>query len=187
MSAHAAAAAPGRRRPERDTVSALFDAPEAVDRAVAALIGAGLPRDLIEVAVSPEAARRHYAGRARAPGREALRYAGIGGLTGLILGALISLILAALPGFLDPGIGAIVQLLGPNLCTVGGAALGGIIGLFVRRRPAPRHARAAEAPSAIIIVVTARSEREAATLARILARSGGREPRLEAGSDRNPA
>ena len=170
------------RRPapvESHAVSALFDSPEAVDQAVTALIRAGVPRDLIEIVVSPEAAGRFYGGRVRGLGRETMRFAGIGGLAGLILGAAISLVIIALPGFQDPGLEAIVQLIGPNFVTVAGALVGAAIGLFVRRRAELRFARDSEAPYAIVVVVVARSLDEEQALARILVANGGRAPRRE--------
>ncbi|HEX7117933.1 MAG TPA: hypothetical protein VF212_04060 [Longimicrobiales bacterium] len=172
------AGAAERRRLEPGAVSALFESEEAVDRAVTRLVGSGVPRDLIEVVVSPEAARRYYVGRARAPGREALRWAGIGGLTGLVLGSVLATVLIALPGFEDAGTTALIQLAGPNLATVAGACLGGIGGLLRCRRPDSRHARAAQEPDAIVLLVGARGEAEASRLAELLVGSGGREPRI---------
>jgi len=166
-------------RPEAEAVSALFTDPAAVDRALARLVALGIPRDLIEVVVSPEAAALHYEGRAQARRREAFRYAGIGGLTGLITGAIVSIIMIAWPGFQTPDALAIVQLLGPNFMTVGGAAVGGLIGLFVHRRPRRIHARALEAPVSIVVVVTTRSEEETTAVVKALAESGGSSPRLE--------
>lgn len=165
---------------ERTAVSALFDDPAAVDRVVARLVRAGVPRDLIDVVVSPEAAERYYPTRARAPGRDAMRYAGAGGLIGLLVGTVISFALIAWPGFQPPGMAIIAQLLGPNLCTVGGAALGALIGLGVRRRAERRHQRAREAPDSIVVVVTARSTEEERALLGELREAGGREPRVEA-------
>jgi len=168
---------PRRARHESDAVSAIFDSADAVDRALLRLNRAGVPRDLVEVVVSPAAAARHYAGKAKPLGREAVRYAGIGGLIGLLVGAAISLVIVVLPGFHDAGLTALAQLIGPNLAAVGGAAVGGIIGLFVHRRPDRRFARAAESPDAIVVVVTARSEEEVRGITAILSESGGREPR----------
>jgi hypothetical protein len=154
-------------------VSALFDDRAAVDRAVMALTSSGFPRDLIEVIVAPPAARRFYGGVARRPRREALRFAGIGGLVGLVLGAAIALAMLAVSGFAKPGLGALAQLLGPNVTTLLGVLVGGLIGAFVRRDPAPRHARAGESPEAILVVVRAGSNSEAAAVAVMLGSAGG--------------
>lgn len=161
-------------------VSALFDDPAHVDDALARLTRAGVPRDLVHVVVSPTAARRFYPNRARSLGRETMRFAGIGGLIGLIVGAVVSLVFIARPGFAEPGLGAITQLLGPNLATVTGALVGAFLGLFIRRRAEPRFIRAAEAPDAIVVVVTARTREEQRALSGLLTASGGKEPRHEA-------
>src|SRR4029079_12016970 len=81
-------ASTGSREPL--AVTALFDTAAGVDAALDALYNAGMPRDLIDVVVSPEAAAHFRGGYVRGPGRETFRFAGIGGLTGLMLGAAIS-------------------------------------------------------------------------------------------------
>jgi hypothetical protein len=80
---------------------------------------------------------------------------------------------------MDTGILPIIQLIGPNFATVSGAIIGGLIGLFTPRKPNPRHARAAEAPDTIAVVVTLRSREEAEHIAQILSASGGDAPRIE--------
>jgi hypothetical protein len=164
------------------TLTALFDGREAVDRAVDALYAAGIPRDLVEVVVSREAAARFYADAPRAPrrpGRETFRYAGIGGLIGFVTGVAIGLITVALPGVEAPGGMAPVQVFGPNMATVTGAAVGALIGYFRRQRPNPRHARAAEQTGAIVLAVAARSTEEARLLGEIVTTQGGRDVRVD--------
>jgi hypothetical protein len=107
------------------------------------------------------------------------RYAGIGGLTGLLIAATLSLVIIALPGEAPPGRTAIVQLLGPNFGTVAGAALGALFGALRRRRPSRRYARAAEAASAILVAVRTREEVDLETLQAILGASGARDIRVE--------
>jgi hypothetical protein len=170
-------ARPGRLEPV--VITALYDSREAVDDALHRLHAAGVPRDLIEVVVSRDAADRFYRGLARAPGRETFRFAAIGGLVGLILSATLSLAIVAMPGWESPGAIAIVQLLGPNVGTVGGAALGALFGALRSRQPSRRHARAAENASAILLVVRAQSADDVPLLERILVESGGREVRME--------
>lgn len=175
--AQAAAAASGQRLREPLTVTALFDDRVAVTGAVDALYSAGTPRDLVEVVVSRAAAEKHYADAAsgvRRPGRETFRYAGIGGLVGFIVGVAIGLITVAMPGIEDPGGMALVQVFGPNMATVVGAALGAVIGFFRRQRPNPRHARAAEESGSIVLAVATRSHEEARVLGEIMAANGGR-------------
>ena len=164
------------------TVTALFDSRADVENALGGLYTVGLPRDLIEVVVSREAAAHFPAGVARRAGRETFRFAGIGGLTGLLLGAVISLGMVAWPGLDAPGEQAIVQLLGPNFGLVTGAALGATAGFFRHRRPDPRHARVAEAAGAIVVAVTVRSQEEGALMIQLLPKCGGREPQIQSRS-----
>ncbi|RIL07152.1 MAG: hypothetical protein DCC71_04045 [Proteobacteria bacterium] len=155
-------------------VSALFDAPDAADEAVLRLCEAGIPRDRIEVAVSPDAARLHYGGRARASRHQALRFAAIGGFAGLLGGAALSLVMLALPGRAEPGAALFVQLLGPNLATVAGALAGAAIGLAVPRKPKPRHTRALADRDAIVVLVEGADAQQVRDAAAQLERSGGR-------------
>lgn len=176
--------ASGERLREPLTVTALLDAPEAVDPVLDALYTAGTPRDLIEVVVSRRAAERFYSGATgrqapRSRGRETWSYAGAGALIGFVGGVLISLVMVAWPGIDAPGGLALVQLAGPNFGTIAGAAVGALIGAFRRKRPDPRLARAAEASNAIVVAVAARSNREAALLGQLLAGQGGRDVRVE--------
>jgi len=164
------------------TVTALFDSAAGVDAALDALYTAGMPRDLIDVVVSPEAAAHFRGGFVRGPGRETFRFAGIGGLTGLVLGAATSLVMVAWPGLDAPGGQAIAQLLGPNVGLVAGAALGACAGFFLHRSPDKRHARAADAAGAIVVAVAARSQAEGILIARLLTERGGRDARFEDGS-----
>lgn len=176
--------ASGERMREPLSVTALFDTPEGVERALDVLYSAGTPRDLIEVVVSREAADRFFATaprqwRPRARRRETWRYAGMGALIGFLCGVVLSLIMVAWPGIEAPGGLALVQLAGPNFGTIAGAAIGALIGAFRRQRPDPRYARAAEAANAVVLAVSARSESEATLLAQLLAGQGGRDVRIE--------
>ena len=172
-------ASTGSREPL--TVTALFDSAAGVDAALDALYNAGTPRDLIDVVVSPEAAAHFRGGFVRGPGRETFRFAGIGGLTGLMLGAAISLVMVAWPGLDAPGGQAIAQLLGPNVGLVAGAAVGACVGFFLHRSPDKRHARAANAAGAIVVAVATRSQAEGVLIARLLTERGGRDARFEDG------
>ena len=182
----ATATASGQRLREPITLTALFDDPDAVDRALDALYTAGTPRDLVEVVVSREAAERFYGPAAgsnrrppRPPGRETFRYAGIGGGIGFVAGVLVGLVTVAFPGIDAPGGHALVQIAGPNETTIGGAAIGALVGFFRHQKPDPRFARAAEASGAIVLAVSTRGEREAALLTRLLEGQGGHDVRVE--------
>jgi hypothetical protein len=176
----------GYREREPFVLTALFDTPEAVDRALDALYTAGVPRDLIDVVVSRAAAQRFYGAQgpgrraAREPGRETFRYAGAGALAGFVAGVLFSLLMLIWPGIEAPGAMAPVALFGPNVGTTAGAAIGALVGFTRRQRPDPRYARAADAADAILLAVRARGAAEAELLERLVRGQGGREPRLEA-------
>lgn len=170
---------PDPRRPQPHTVSASFHDTAGVQNALEELVRAGVPRDLIDIVVAPPAARKFYPKSSHRPGNDALRFAGAGGLIGLVIGSIVSLILIMLPGFFDTGIIPYVQLIGPNFATVAGAVIGAAIGLFRRRRPNPHHARAAREPDAIIVVTSLRSREEAQRIANILGSVGGREPVIQ--------
>lgn len=182
---HAVQGGSGWRSPEPLVVSALFNAPDAVDRTLDALYSAGVPRDLIEVVVSRVAAERFYgasaAGRTnlRKPGRETFRFAGAGALIGFVVGVLFSLLMLMWPGIEAPGALAPVALFGPNVGTTLGAALGALVGSTRRQRPDARFARAAEAENAILLAVRTRGTREAELLARLIQSQGGAAGRIE--------
>lgn len=153
--------------------SAFFDAPAAVERGLTALTDVGLPRDLAEVVVTREGAERYYGGTARGPGRETMRYAGIGGLIGLVAGAGVALVMLAIGTSSTPS-AALVQLLGPNMATVVGACLGALTGALVRRKAERRHARVEKQAGAILLLALARSRGEAEILLAALTSQGGR-------------
>lgn len=163
---------------EPRTVTTLFDSRAGVENALDALYTVGMPRDLIEVVVSREAAAHFPTGVPRRGVRETFRFAGIGGLTGLLVGAAISLGMVAWPGLDAPGDQAIVQLLGPNFGLVTGAALGAAVGFLRHRLPDARHARAAEVAGAIVVAVTVRSSEEVALIVQLLGKCGGRAPQI---------
>ncbi len=166
-------------RSKRIAVTGLFDTAEAVQGALEELVAAGLPRDLIEVVASPEAVERFYHGRALRSARDTFRWAGVGAIVGLLVGAAVSLALVALPGFRPPGLMAWVQLVGPNLATVTGAVLGAVYGWFRRRRPSPWHARLRDGDGRILVAAFAHGEPEVEVVVRILGDAGGAEVRTE--------
>jgi hypothetical protein len=183
---HAVEAGSGYREREPLVVTALFDSPDSVDRALDALYTVGVPRDLIEVVVSRSAAQRFYRVRgpgrrpAREPGRETFRFAGIGALVGFAGGLGFSLLMLMWPGLDAPGGMAPVALFGPNVGTISGAAVGALLGFLRRQQPDPRYARAAEAENAIVLAVRMRGPREAELLGNLVAGQGGRDLRIDA-------
>lgn len=160
-------------------VTAVFPDRGATESAVSAALRAGLPRDRVEVVVTPAVAGREFGDVRPRPRHRAVVSAAVGGLIGLVLGILVGLVLVLLPGYHDPGGLAFAQLLGPNLTTLGGALVGAVIGFFRRGPPPPHHDRVDEAPDGVLVSVSARSEEEVELLARLLGEAGG-DPRVEA-------
>ena len=80
-----------------------------------------------------------------------------------------------LPGFLDPGVMAWAQLLGPNFGAILGATVGAVYGTFVRRKPAPWHVRLREGEDIILVAALVQRREEIGSIARILTENGGRE------------
>lgn len=158
--------------PQPGTVTALLADRAATESAVAELLRAGIPRDQVDVVVTPALASREFRDVRSRPRNRALVSAAIGGFVGLLLGSLLGLVLVWLPGVHDAGVLVFAQLLGPNVATLTGAVIGAVIGAFRRPEPSPRHARLEEDPGRILVTVTARSREEAALLAELLEQAG---------------
>ena len=167
-----------RHRHHLATISGYVTSPEAAEMAVEVLTAAGIPRDLVEVAVSPSSDAKFYGGRARRLGTLALPYAAKGGLAGLLVSVILALEILILPGFELPEKLARVQLYGPNYGAVGGAILGAIIGTFRRQKPKGVYGRACER-DAILIVVHDRPSAEARLVARLIEELGVEDVRID--------
>ena len=114
--------------PASFTVSAFFTQEKAIDTAITACLHRGIPRDLIDVAVSSGAAAKFYPGAA-GPNRDSwFSWAGRGALTGLLLSSALALIILFFSGYETSRPMAIIQLLGPDLGVLIGAALGALYG-----------------------------------------------------------
>jgi MFS family permease len=161
-----------QQSPGRLSVSAFYESAAEVARVLERLTLAGIPRDLVEVVVSPEAAAEFYPRRARRLGNQSFRYAGIGALVGFLGGAGISLFIVMMPGFAPAGWAAIAQLLGPNVGTLLGGVIGALAGLFAKRRARDMYHRALERKAILVLVHDRRTEDLPATQD-ILAQAGG--------------
>ncbi|MDP2313595.1 MAG: hypothetical protein Q8P41_11865 [Pseudomonadota bacterium] len=163
----------------RVTVSALFHDPVAVEDAIYRLELAGVPRDRIEVIVSPAGARRWFHGRARSGRRQALTGAGVGAVVGLLVGGAIGLAVVALPGRNPPSIVLWAQLLGPNAGSLAGALIGAAVGWFVPERPRPVWRRVV-GQEEILVAVEGCAPTEVPAAQAALVAAGGAEPAVEA-------
>ena len=162
-------------------IAAYFEEPQQVEEAIYRIGLLGVPRDLIEVVVSPTVASR-YGGRAHRLGNRMMAYAGAGALIGLLLGIALSLVVVLLPGTVEPGWLAFVQLLGPNAATLLGALLGGLLGALVPQRPVEIYHLAHEREE-ILLVVHRATPSQAERLVELLQELGSDDVRvLKAGA-----
>lgn len=111
-------------------VSGFFDNEQAIEQVLHGCLQRGIPRDLIEVAVSPAAAPRFFGGKSGKPRDSWFSWAGRGALTGLLLTAAVSLVIVMLPGYETSQTMAVVQLLGPDIGVIAGAAMGALYGML---------------------------------------------------------
>lgn len=139
-------------RARRRSISAFLPNNELVERALIELANLGVPRDLIEVVVSPVVAAREYKRRPQALGRQSFRFAGAGAVTGLLVGAALSLLLILNPGRDLSSALSLVQLLGPNFGLLFGAVVGAVIGWFAKRHPKGDALRAIERDQILVLV-----------------------------------
>ncbi|HYD33965.1 MAG TPA: hypothetical protein VEA39_05285 [Methylophilaceae bacterium] len=166
-------------RPVSYTVSGFFKDEAAVSTVLHACVHRGVPRDLIDVAVSEAAAPKFYGGRAR-PNRDSwFSWTGRGALAGLIISAVISLIIILIPGFNMSEIMAIVQLLGPDIGVIAGAFLGAIYGWLKTADVRPQFRRATSRSDAVLMLVHLQPEDEAKELQEIFRTQGGEEVIME--------
>lgn len=166
--------APAAELRETYTVSAFFDSEERATRAMMALLNQGIPRSLIDVAVSEAANRRFFHGRGRKYHDSTFSFAGRGALIGLLISAAFTLAITILPGFPEPGVLAIVQLFGPNVGVVTGGAFGALWALLRRAHPSRHYYRALER-EALLLLVQLRPKEEVAHITELLSRLGGQE------------
>lgn len=167
-----------RNRNGLSNVSGFVTSPDAAETAVEVLLAGGIPRDLVEVVVSPGGNEEHYGGKARRLGTRTLSYAAKGALIGLFASIILSLYLLILPGFRLPEQLAFVQLLGPNIGTLLGAVVGGLAGALQQRQPKGVYARVGER-DAILLVVLDRPREQAPVVVRLLEELGVEDVRIE--------
>jgi hypothetical protein len=158
-------------------VSGFFSREEDVLQAMIDVLASGIPRDLIEIAVSKEAAALFSKRvRTRRPSYRAAN-AGRGALIGLITFALISAALIVSGAEWKGQLLTWIMLLGPNV----GVVLGAVWGfLFVppKARGVPTWLQRVREEKGILFVVRTKSEREAQDVAHDLASRGATSVKL---------
>ena len=176
---HGATSGSSEHAPVSYTVSGFFRDEAAVMEVLHACVFRGVPRDLIDVAVSETAAPKFYGGRAR-PNRDSwFSWTGRGALAGLIISAVISLVIIMIPGFNTSEVMAIVQLLGPDIGVIVGAFLGALYGWMKTGDVRPQFRRATLRNDAVLMLVHLQPEEEAQELQNIFNAKGGEEVLIE--------
>jgi len=165
--------------PASYTVSGFFKSEDAVNAVMHACLHRGVPRDLIDVAVSEAAAPHFYSGRARASRDAWFSWTGRGALIGLILSAILTLIIVMLPGFNTSFNMAIVQLLGPDIGVIAGAFLGAMYGWLKAGDVRPQFKRATLRSDAVLMLVHLQPEDEAKELQEIFRAHGAEDILVE--------
>lgn len=166
-------------QPTSFTISGFFQSEQTIEQVMRDCLRRGVPRDLIDVAVSPGAAGRFYGGRASANRDSWFSWTGRGALIGLIVSALLSLAIILLPGYDTSPVMAYVQLLGPDIGILLGAALGAIYGLLKPGDLKPQMMRALQRDDAALLLVHLQPEQEAREIEQIFARYGAEQIALE--------
>jgi hypothetical protein len=115
------------RKSQSGLVTGMFRDRDSAERAYQAMSGRGYTRDDINVMMSDETRRRHFADDARQSelGTKAAEGAGVGAAVGGTLGAVVG-VAAAVGSIALPGIGLIA--LGPVAAGLAGAGAGGVTG-----------------------------------------------------------
>ena len=161
------------------TISGFFQSEQAIEQAMRDCLRRGVPRDLIDVAVSPGAAGRFYGGRASVNRDSWFSWTGRGALIGLIVSALLSLAIILMPGYDTSPIMAYVPLLGPDIGILIGAAIGAIYGLVKPGDVKPQMLRALQRDDAALLLIHLQPEQEAAEIEQIFVRYGAEHVEVE--------
>lgn len=160
-------------------VSGFFDNEQAIEQVLHGCLQRGIPRDLIEVAVSPAAAPRFFGGKSGKPRDSWFSWAGRGALAGLLLTAVISLIIVMLPGYETSQTMAVVQLLGPDIGVIAGAALGALFGMLKPVTISPQLQRARDRPDSALMLVHLLSPQEASVVENLFKAHGANQVEAE--------
>ncbi|HZV61551.1 MAG TPA: hypothetical protein VFF75_03975 [Methylophilaceae bacterium] len=176
---HGVTAGSPENTPVSYTISGFFRDEAAIHAVLHGCVRRGVPRDLIDVAVSEAAAPKFYGGRAR-PNRDSwFSWTGRGALAGLIISAIISLVIIMIPGFNMSEMMAIVQFLGPDIGVIAGAFLGAVYGWLKPGDIRPQFQRANLRSDAMLMLVHLQPEEEARELQEIFRSQGAEDVVME--------
>jgi hypothetical protein len=156
------------------TVSGFFRDENTIKSVMTECMHRGVPRDLLDVAVSPAASRHFFGGRASVAKDVWFKWMGLGAFTGLLLSSALTLGIIMIPGFNHSDLLAFVQLMGPDIGVILGAALGGLYGYIKPGRVKMEMRRASQRSDAALLLIHLQPHDEAEILSEIL-RSYGAE------------
>jgi hypothetical protein len=164
-------------------VSGFFTQREQVDQALSACLGLGIPRDLIDVAISEKAASKFKQLKAKRNTDHWFAWTGRGALIGLLISILLTLGIVMLKGYEISDSMALVQLLGPDIGIIVGAAIGAIYGWMIESDNNVLMQRADEREDAMLFLVYLQPQEEAEKIRQILADHGAESIVVENTSD----
>ncbi|MCB5191470.1 hypothetical protein LG198_12095 [Methylobacillus arboreus] len=166
---------PHAKLKESLTVSGFFTDQRQVDNVLSDCLRLGIPRDLIDVALSEEAAAKFPALKARKNTDSWFAWTGKGALAGLLISSALTLVIILLAGYEVTNSLALVQLLGPDIGIIVGAALGALYGWLRESDTNTLMQRATQRNDAMLLLVYLQPPEEAARIARIFTLHGGEE------------
>lgn len=155
------------------TISGFFSEQKQVDAVLSLCLQRGIPRDLIGLALSEEAARRFGNLKAGRNTDNWFAWTGRGALIGLLTSALLTLGIILIHGYEVSKQLAFIQLLGPDIGVVLGATLGAVYGWLHEDETNLWMKRAADRDDAMLLLVYLQPGDEAARISEIFSRYGG--------------
>ena len=154
-------------------VSGFFTQRQQLDKALSACLSLGIPRDLIDVAISEKAADKFKQLKAKRNTDHWFAWTGRGALIGLLISIIFSLGILLIKGYEISDSMAIVQLVGPDIGIIVGAVLGAIYGWFIESDNNVLMQRADERDDAMLFLVYLQPSGEAEKVRDILVDNGG--------------
>ncbi|ABE49699.1 MULTISPECIES: hypothetical protein [Methylobacillus] len=158
---------------ESFTVSGFFKQQDQVDTVLTECLRLGIPRDLIDVALSEGAAAKFPTLRAKKNTDSWFAWTGRGALAGLLISSALTLGIILLMGYEVTDQMALVQLLGPDIGIIVGAALGALYGWLRESDTNVVMQRALQRDDAMLLLVYLQPPEEAKRIEKILLRHGG--------------
>jgi uncharacterized protein YjbJ (UPF0337 family) len=166
----------GDTPPSRQYVTTLYEDPTAANRAYERLRSRDYTADDIDVVMSDETRRRHFADSD--VGTKATEGMGIGGAIGGGVGATLAAIFAVGTSVAIPGLGLVVAgpiaaaLAGAGAGAAAGGLIGGLVGLGIPEERARAYDQGVRA-GGVVIGARARDDEDAAQIERDFRDSGG--------------